>query len=105
MDAGSRIPENIVADLDDGETLYYVCRYEGSMLAERVDDGVLSPPEQIGSALPGTHGSYVLLNDTVSPLPIFRAIVCMKADSMSLASILLLKRSKIPSRVQAYHWR
>ncbi|KAH7112505.1 hypothetical protein B0J11DRAFT_186034 [Dendryphion nanum] len=64
MDAGSRVPQNIVTDLDDGQKLYYVCRHEATVLVERIDNGKLGPPRRIGSALAGTHGSYVLLGDS-----------------------------------------
>lgn len=65
MGQGERVPRNIVAYLDDEETRYYAFWRGDSTLVERVDDGTLSPPETIGSVLPGTRGSYALLSDTV----------------------------------------
>lgn len=66
MDQSSRVPENAVASVDDGESVYHVCQYEESALVERIDDGKLGPPDPIGSALPGTNGAYVLLGESVS---------------------------------------
>lgn len=57
-------PENIIAQIQDGETTHYICQ-NGSELTERSFDGELSPPELLGTARPGTSGAYLLLGDKV----------------------------------------
>lgn len=57
-------PANSIAQIEDGDTMHYICQ-TGSELTERDFDGELSPPELLGSANPGTPGTYLLLGEMV----------------------------------------
>jgi hypothetical protein len=69
MSSRTKRPEGAIADIADGETIHYICQ-EGHELTERDFDGLIGPPELVGSAKEGTPGAYVLLGDKVGLLVI-----------------------------------
>lgn len=64
MVTSAKVPENAIFDIEIGGIVHYICQH-GDELTEETYDGQMNAPLPVGSAQPGTHGTYVLLGDEV----------------------------------------
>lgn len=67
MAISANVPENAIFDIEIGDIVHYICQHDDE-LTEETYDGQLNAPLLVGSAKPGTHGTYALFGDEVGSL-------------------------------------